>query len=276
MDEMKQKLDNLKSTHERMPADLTRFDQTKKENQAFLSLNDIQETKKEVELIDKFLFGKFTDEELLNMDQSVQLTSEEKMTLSNKMSMDLGHILLNEHSKEDSPEMTDVKEDVINLAKAIEQVKNEPLDMESMDVVETAFRMLTNSCKNYLDKKNPHFKKGKIRKQMVHDLWVSVLYEAEMFNLCRNMLRPDYEGQRPATIGELLGLNKETEINRPEEMVEPELNQLYDNFNIQREKSDKKDEKGKKEKNPAEPQLSAEGKLLSDTVFARASYSPKI
>jgi hypothetical protein len=53
------------------------------------------------------------------MDQSIQLTSEEKMTLSNKMSMDLGHILLNEHTKEDSPEMTDVKEDVINLAKAI-------------------------------------------------------------------------------------------------------------------------------------------------------------
>ncbi len=35
MDEMKQKLEGLKSAQERMPADLRRYDETKQENRAF-------------------------------------------------------------------------------------------------------------------------------------------------------------------------------------------------------------------------------------------------
>ena len=258
MDEMKQKLEGLKSAQERMPADLRRYDETKQENRAFLSLNDIAETKKEVELIDKYLYGHFTDEELDTMSESIQLTAEEKMTLTNKMSMDLGHLLLNEHSKEDSSEMADVKIDVINLAKAIEQVKELPVTQESMDMVDVAFRMLTNSCKTYLDKKNPHFKKGIIRKQMVHDLWVSVLFEAEIFNMYRRVLDPKYEGSIPATMGDLLGLKKEDAVKRAPEINE--IDQLYDNFSIPKEKTEKK---------PYTPKVSEEGKYVAESVFGQ-------
>ena len=214
----KQKLENLLNTQERIVGDLSAYDSNKQQNAAFMEQGNIEATKEEIKLIDLFMTGEYVEDDMsLSEQDRVKLTEDKKRALMNRKALDQSHILMNEKTKSDSPEMAAVKLDILNLSKVIEECKNLPLTQDNMDKVEVAMRMATNSCEYYVENKNPTFKTGKKRKKLVNDLWGSLLYEAELFAKSRVYLLPAHDADRPATIGDLMGLKHDDEntIKRP-------------------------------------------------------------
>lgn len=209
----------LKEKQEIMPADLNEFDKTKRENQAFIQHNSIEETKKELAFIDKLLTGSYMKEEE-DKDYPKQfrlkLSEEDYMLLSNRKTMGLSNILLNNHSKEDSKEMTNVKVDILNFAKVMESCKALPPTPENLDMIDVAIRMAIDSCRTYCDSKHPRFKTGIARKEMVKEIYQNLIFESELFSFKRReMAKGKEEIKLPSTIGEMFGFSEQAAIERP-------------------------------------------------------------
>lgn len=209
----------LKVKQEIMPSNLDEFDKTKQQNQAFIQHNSIEETKTELAFIDKLLSGNYMKEEA---DQNVperfkiKLTEEDYMLLSNRKTMGLSNILLNNNTKEDSKEMTNVKIDILNFAKVMESCKELPPTNENLDMVDVAIRMAIDSCISYCNNKHPKFKTGIARKEMVKEVYQSLIEESELFSLKRRSMAKGEKGEKlPQTIGELFGLSSQGAIERP-------------------------------------------------------------
>ncbi len=210
----KTKLEEMKKTQETVPIDLKQVDTTDQLHQQFVQQNSVASAKEEVAFIDQLLSGEYQEAELekeLTDAMQLKLTESDRMFLANRKTMDLVHILLNNHSKSDSKEMTAVKVDILNLAKEMERCSKLPPTPENLDCVEVAFQMAINSCSYYLDTKNPTFPKGKERKRQVQEVCMNLIYESEMFYGCRLALDSKEEGERPATIGDIVGMVKEAD-----------------------------------------------------------------
>ena len=215
----KEKLRALFESQEVMPANMQEFDERKQENEAFLQHDSIEQTKADIEKIDKFLTGEYQLDEL-NLDDELKLvlTDKDKLGLYNRKAMDLSHILLNSNSKKDSPEMTDVKVDILNLSKVVESLRDEPLTADAFDKVESAMLMAISSCDEYCKKKKPWTDKGIERKKMVSDAYYGIIMAKEYLAACRSYMEPGHEGEVPQTMGELFGMkwDKDHEIKRQE------------------------------------------------------------
>lgn len=210
----KEKVNNLLSQQERLPANLQKYDREK--NQDFIEHNSVEKSKEEADYINELML---TD---MEMETEEHLTEEDRIMLSNRQSLDYANILLNSNKKSDSDTMKDAKIDVEKLINVIEANKNQPLSAEGFDSIESAFAMAIKSLKHYLDTKNPHFKTGIERKRQVYELWTSLMYESMLFAKQRAYLKPDYEGDVPASFAALLGMNggQDVTVLRPKEPVE--------------------------------------------------------
>lgn len=207
-----EKVRQLLSTQERLPANMQEIDKSQEENRAFLQHNSIEETQNEIDYIDNLLTAYTLDE------TEDKLSEADLMKLSNRQTLDYANILLNSNKKTDSDEMKDVKIDVLNLAKVMENCSSEPLSVEGFDKIEVAFEMAIRSCEYYIAHKNPWFSTGKERKRQVKELCSTLRYNYSMFTKQRNLLGPDHEDDRPATFADLMGMRGQTEeaIKRPE------------------------------------------------------------
>ena len=215
----KTKFKILATSQEKMPANLKEFDMKNAMNEAFLQHNSVEETKKEVALIDKLLSEEYKkDEETRNLPERLQLklTEKDKMLLKNRKTLGLANLLLNNNTKEDSKEMADVKIDIVNMVKVVEQCRTLPPTAENLDKLEVAFRMAIDSCEHYCNTKNPHFKTGIERKRLVSEALLNLITEAESFTIIkRNILRERDPQKLPATVGEILGMETESAMKRP-------------------------------------------------------------
>ena len=207
----------LLEEQEIQPANLEEFNLKKEENKAFLQHNSVENTKKEVSFIDRILSGEYKEDELqLPEKLKLELTDEKRMALQNRKTMGLANLLLNNNTKEDSKEMTNVKIDLVNLSKIMEEVRNLPPTEENLDKVDVAFKMAIDSCNYYCNNKNPWFSTGVQRKKMVREVAMSLIAESEVFVYRKNaLLKNRNQAEAPRTIGEIFGMKAGEVIERP-------------------------------------------------------------
>ncbi|MBR4668526.1 MAG: hypothetical protein IKO76_07215, partial [Butyrivibrio sp.] len=235
-----QKFQMLKNTQEAIPVNQQKLKNTdvqnpelNKKRQIFLQHNSVEESKKEVEFIDRLLSNEYMeDEDEITEDLpevlKVRLTEEDRAMLVNRKSLDLINILFNVNKKEDSTKMKSLKIDLLNLSKAMEESRNKPATIDTIENVEVAINMAIESCRDYLENKNPKFKTGKERKRMVHDVFINLIYQSEIIAVRKEILKPGSKEKAPETAGEFFGLLKDEGqlIERPEtkDNVEVQVN----------------------------------------------------
>lgn len=219
----KEKLSEFLAKSDHLPTDLAQFKekQAGPDVMAFKQESSVESTEREIEYIDTILSGEY-DQEIWGNEKlsEEQLAEKEQMIekLRHKKTLDTAHLLLNEHSYSDSAEMQAVKRDILSLCVFLEENSSKTVSAELMDNTEVMYSLATASCRKYLDNKNPTFKKGKIRKKMVRDLFMSLLVEVELFHIKRSAINPEEN----MTLGEMLGGNRTEEIKRPEVEKKPE------------------------------------------------------
>ena len=235
-----QKFQMLKNTQEAIPVNQQKLKNTdvqnpelNKKRQIFLQHNSVEESKKEVEFIDRLLSNEYMEDEDEITDDlpevlKVRLTEEDRAMLVNRKSLDLINILFNVNKKEDSTKMKSLKIDLLNLSKAMEESRNKPATIDTIENVEVAINMAIESCRDYLENKNPKFKTGKERKRMVHDVFINLIYQSEIIAVRKEILKPGSKEKAPETAGEFFGLLKDEGqlIERPEtkDNVEVQVN----------------------------------------------------
>ncbi|MCR5468609.1 MAG: hypothetical protein K6F37_06580 [Lachnospiraceae bacterium] len=213
----KQKLDQIIQTQDRTVMDMSQIDMTKlsrEEQRSIKNGESISAAEQEIAMIDRILTGEYQlDNKTLEVNQQIQqedLTEEVIATLKHKKTLDQAHLLINNTMYEDSKEMTDVKNDVMKLITALEENMDKPMTPELMDNMEIAYSHATASCRYYLDNKNPTFKKGKLRKKMVGELFMSLLTEVTAFSCVRQA--KDAEGKTFRELMQISGAGGEVQV----------------------------------------------------------------
>ncbi|MBR1861728.1 MAG: hypothetical protein IJ796_07705 [Lachnospiraceae bacterium] len=236
----KEKLQEIITRQDQIPLDLEKKYE-KPEDGSELDLKEkhsLDKTRQEMELIDKILTGEYEEAFIggKNKEESDRLsknrsefkealTSETLDKLRHKKMLDQAHLLINEHSYKDSPEMKLVKADALNLAIVLEKNANETATPELLEKVAIAYSQACASCRYYLDNKSPTFKKGKIRKQMVRALFLSLLTETETLAIRRKMTPAD----TTETLAQVLHVTApKKKVVRPKEIVEERQEQQKD------------------------------------------------
>ena len=232
-----QKFQMLKNTQEAIPINQQKLKnvdeqnpEMKRQRQIFLQHNSVEESKKEVEFIDRLLTDEYKEDETADLPEAlrVRLTEEDRAMLVNRKSLDLINILFNVNKKEDSTKMKSLKIDLLNLSKVLEESRNKPATVDTIENVEVAINMAIESCRDYLESKNPRFQTGKERKRMVHDVFINLIHQSEIISIRKGILKPGSKEIVPETAGEFFGLLKDEGqlIVRPktEEDVEGPVN----------------------------------------------------
>ena len=115
-----------------------------------------------------------------------------------KKSMDVSHLLINDHSKNDSPEMKALKSEVLRLSYHLEAVKNITASKEEINDLLTYYEVCLKYCSDYIDSK-----KHNKRFEKVYKVWESFSVQAAYLKMVKNTeFGPD------ETIGSVLGMRQ--------------------------------------------------------------------
>ncbi|MBQ6132542.1 MAG: hypothetical protein IJI65_00125 [Lachnospiraceae bacterium] len=165
---------------------------------------DLDLTKAELDEIDKLLQlsaqGKLEAYTTLTQQEIAGYTNQ----LQFKRTMDIAQLLINEHSKSDSKEMQDVKEDLLSLAVEMERMNSVPVSKEALCELSAKFALSLRSITNYLTVKKPFFSKGKNRYAKVTEMQGALLLVRNALDIVSSDISK-YEGK---TIGSLLGMRE--------------------------------------------------------------------
>ena len=207
------KFNAVKNAKDRTVTDLKKISKKRAENRAFLEQNSIEDTREELELLDYILSGEYRQD---NADGSgimqEELTESMIQSLKHKRTMDQAQLLVNNHSYSDSDEMAAVKRDVLYFAEILEKYRDQQISKDNIEDVELAYKMLSTSCRSYLEGKDPSFENGKIRYRQVYELWMSVMTEGLLITGYKEAILQGNEGK---TLGQVLGMTAAKEGDAP-------------------------------------------------------------
>ncbi len=179
------------------------------ENSRIYDQGDLDATQAEIEEIDRVL-NMYAEGQSLDEDAIFNFDEEEMQqalkSLRFKKSRDLTQLLINEHSKGDSPEMKALKAEVLRLTYRLEEVKNNEVTREEIDDLCTYYEIAIKFCDDYLSTK-----KHNARYDKVFDVWQSLCYEKDSLALIRD---EDFSEKEDFTMGELLGMSSNNKIKR--------------------------------------------------------------
>ncbi|MBP5194803.1 MAG: hypothetical protein J6Z42_02270, partial [Lachnospiraceae bacterium] len=170
----KDDLKELMQRQDRMVADLNEYDKKNKEHADMLRQGDVREAESEIDEIDKVLDMYAND----RLTGNIQKEDIDVKALKFKRARDILQLLVNEHSKKDSPEMKNAKIDVVKLSLALEDMKNQPATIESVGDIAAYYEIALASLKVYLDTK----KKNK-RYDRVQAAWESLAFERDILSI---------------------------------------------------------------------------------------------
>ena len=202
----KAKLRALLDHQDRIVTDVSRLPVFDKRFADMRQQGNVKQTQREVDEINKILDW-YANNELDQHAPEIQLnyTDEVYKALQMKKSFDLMHILVNEHSKGDSPEMKKVKIDVMKLAATLEAHKPYYAIVENLREISAMYETALASCADYLKAKNPKTKKGRKRYNIVKDVYMSLLFESAVVNqhVQDHKVEDDHK-----SVGQLLGMSR--------------------------------------------------------------------
>ena len=195
-------LNELKQRQDRIVADLAEYDKNNKEYADMIKQGDVKKAEAEIDEIDKVL-DMYENDKLTG---NIRKEDIDVNALKFKRARDISQLLVNEHSKKDSPEMKSAKIDVVKLSIALEDMKNEPATIETVGDIAAYYEIALKSLKDYLDTK----KKNK-RYDRVQAVWESLAFERDILNI---YLQDPKELK--GTIGNILHMSadKEGDIKR--------------------------------------------------------------
>ena len=165
----------------------------------------VREAGEEVDLIDEILAA-YKDKETLTLFgiEREELTEKTVRSLKHKKTLDQAHILLNNHDYSDSDEMAAVKRDVVYFAEILEKYRDQKVTKENIEDVELAYKMLSQSCRHYLEEKDPTFSKGEKRYEQVYEVYMAVATEELLITGYKDSILKE-NGEK--TFGELIGIS---------------------------------------------------------------------
>ncbi|MBQ9438515.1 MAG: hypothetical protein IJU50_09295, partial [Lachnospiraceae bacterium] len=163
-------------------------------------------TRREVDYITSLLGDVKTTSEL-------SLGDKEIARLKSIRARGISHLLLNERSRSDSPEMKIIKLRVESLERLLDKSREEAVTSELLDQISVAYQLAMDSCRSYLE--NPRKRENR-RKKAVREAFEALSREYKEQGLGDNM------GQVPEnqTVAEMFSLSEsreEQEIRIPEE-----------------------------------------------------------
>ena len=172
LEQTRQQIDRVLQQDVRVAADLQSVEQ---DRQQFYS---IEQTKSDQRLIDQALADA----------GQLKLTNKEQYRLRAIQGRNISHLLLNQNQfSTDSPEMAMVKADVGALEQMLGSAWDTERALDSIVELESAYQVAIASCKNYCSRKNPTFRSGKERKQMVEETLQHLQTEAQQIHAARAM-----------------------------------------------------------------------------------------
>lgn len=198
-----ERLARLLSRQDRVAVDLKGLDKNKASDAPMLKQGNLADTQKEIDeinkAIDSYLLGELSD--TINEEE---FETQHLHSLYFKRARDYSHLLMNEHSKSDSPEMKDVKVDVLNLTMDIEAARNVVASEKSVGDMIVSYNLALKSCDKYLNS----WKRKNKRYELVKNLFLSLSMERDVLEMHRSGLSQIQEGK---TIGQLLGMQEAVE-----------------------------------------------------------------
>ena len=247
-----EQLDSIFGKSDFAPMDLSKVNKNSFAYQKFLEENDVEEAKKEANIIDKILQGVNLDpkakDRLFGTDRVDVTQSFNEMKgaigklglttvtgLKHKQTVDMVHVLLNNKDKDDSDEMESVKKDLLSVALVMEENKNKEAQKDVIEKLDVAIHLAITSCSAYLSGKNPWTTKGQQRYQAVYAIWSSLICEQRLIMVAYNSATQSREAGHPVTLGELFGMSRtsrERHIIRPQAEREEDIDGLS---NLQQE-----------------------------------------
>ena len=195
-------LRELTQRQDRVVDDLNDYDKNNKMHADMLDQGDVGKAEDEVYEIDQVL-------EMYANNRFVGDIKKEDIdvnALKFKRARDLLQMLVNEHSKKDSPKMKNAKIDVVKLSIALEDMKNKPATIETVSDILAYYEIAIKSLKDYLNTK----KRNK-RYTKVSLAWNGLVFERDILNI---YLQDPKELK--GTIGDILHMtaDKEGDIKR--------------------------------------------------------------
>ena len=218
----------LQSGQDRMVSDLAGMKKRDRRYDGMRRHGNLQAVQAEVNEINEVLYW-YNNQELEAHHLEEDGVDTQKLKL--KLSFDLMHLLINEHSKGDSKEMRSVKTDIMKLATSLEASKTLPCSAANLYEIIAMYTIALKSCEDYLETKNPKTTKGKNRYEAVRKVWLSLM-EQSMF--IRNYTERLPRNSEQTSIGQLLHMSEDkpenvqrVDINRPVAEQAPSSDALF-------------------------------------------------
>ncbi len=225
----KNDLKQIQSRQERMVVDMDSLG--KQSNyRAMKKLGKLMDTRAELDEINLILYRYHNGDSFA--EDVNKLADIDTQNLRFRQTLDLAHLLVNEKSKSDSPEMKELKADLIRLSMTLENMKDVTVDRENMVEVSSAFELAVKSMEHYLAIRKPKSPRGKRRYNMVFDVWKSLSFQNDLIKLAKGS---EAAGQleEGTTFGQIFHMT-ETHANDVKRQDKP-LQDLYGPIQLSRE-----------------------------------------
>ncbi|MBE5827389.1 MAG: hypothetical protein E7307_12225 [Butyrivibrio sp.] len=191
-------LNKLLSRQDRTVSDL-KIERNRKARE----LGDLDDTQAEIDEINKVLDMFANNEEIKEVAVFSYETDQERQEaikgLNYKKTRDLTQLLINEHSKKDSPEMAALKLEVLRLTYYLEAIKDMEVTRQAIDELRVYYAVAIKYCEEYLSTK-----KHNKRYERVLEVWKGLSFENDNLSLIKDL---DFSKRKDYTMGELLGMS---------------------------------------------------------------------
>ncbi|MCR5156410.1 MAG: hypothetical protein K6C96_06985 [Butyrivibrio sp.] len=164
----------------------------------------VKDTQAEVDeinkVLDMFANGEEIEEEAIYSYYTKEEQQEAIRSLNYKKSRDLTQLLINDHSKSDSPEMAALKTEVLRLTYHLEAIRDMEVTRENIEELKVYYAVAIKFCEDYLSTK-----KHNKRYEKVFAVWQGLSYENDTLSLVKDL---DFSNKEDYTMGELLGMSR--------------------------------------------------------------------
>ncbi|WP_024867006.1 AarF/UbiB family protein [Butyrivibrio sp. FCS014] len=192
-------LHDLLSRQDRLVVDLK-----KERNFDAREASRVKDTQAEVDeinkVLDMFANGEEIEEEAIYSYYTKEEQQEAIKSLNYKKSRDLTQLLINDHSKSDSPEMAALKTEVLRLTYHLEAIRDMEVTRENIEELKVYYAVAIKFCEDYLSTK-----KHNKRYEKVFAVWQGLSYENDTLSLVKDL---DFSNKEDYTMGELLGMSR--------------------------------------------------------------------